>query len=273
MQMISKCGDMMSDPYMPLTSIKSGVLKEYAKGVYGLTVQIVNVYFIFDPDSREAVLIDAGMPKSAPFILKEAEERFGGDFQLKAIVLTHGHFDHVGALEELLEKWPAPVYTHPEEMPYLTGKADYPPAKPDVKSGLVAKLSPLFPRHSIDISSHVKPLSEDGSVPFLPGWKWTDTPGHTPGHISLFRESDRTLIAGDAITTVEQESLFEVAIQKQELNGPPAYFTMDWTKAADSIRKLAELKPASLLTGHGVPMMGDDFSQELLSLSNRLPVS
>ncbi|MBU8583379.1 MBL fold metallo-hydrolase [Bacillus paralicheniformis] len=262
----------MSDPYMPLTSINSGVLEEYAEGVFGLTVQIVNVYFIFDPDSREAVLIDAGMPKSAPFILREAKERFG-DFSLKAIVLTHGHFDHVGALEGLLETWPVPVYAHEKEMPYLTGKADYPPAKPQVKSGLVAKMSPLFPRHSINISSHVKQLSEDGSLPFLKGWKWIETPGHTPGHVSLFRQSDRTLIAGDAVTTVEQESLFEVAIQKQELNGPPAYFTMDWTKAAESVRKLAGLKPAALLTGHGVPMKGSDFSEELLDLSDRLPAS
>lgn len=123
---------------MPLTSINSGVLEEYAEGVFGLTVQIVNVYFVFDPDSSEAVLIDAGMPKSAPFILREAKERFG-DFRLKAIVLTHGHFDHVGALEDLLETWPVPVYAHEKEMPYLTGKADYPPAKPQVKNGLVAK--------------------------------------------------------------------------------------------------------------------------------------
>ncbi|GIN68730.1 MULTISPECIES: MBL fold metallo-hydrolase [Bacillus] len=262
----------MSDTYLPLTSVKSGVCKEYAKGVYGLTVQIVNVYFIMN-SSGEAVLIDCGMPKSASFIMKEAEKLFEGDVRLKAIILTHGHFDHVGALEELLEKWSVPVFIHSEEMPYVTGKADYPPAKPQVKSGLVAKLSPLFPRHSIDVSSSVKPLHENGTVPFLEEWKWIGTPGHTPGHISLFRQSDKTLIAGDAITTVEQESLLEVAIQKQELNGPPAYFTMDWPKAADSIRKLAALKPASLLTGHGVPMKGTDFSQELNSLSNRLPAS
>ncbi|WP_368031665.1 MBL fold metallo-hydrolase, partial [Bacillus licheniformis] len=100
--------------------------------------------------------------KSAPFILREAKERFG-DFRLKGIVLTHGQFDHVGALESLLETWPVPVYAHEKEMPYLMGKADYPPATPQVKSGLVAKMSPLFPRHSINISSHVKQLNKDGS--------------------------------------------------------------------------------------------------------------
>ncbi|MEC3608606.1 MBL fold metallo-hydrolase [Bacillus glycinifermentans] len=262
----------MSDSYMPLTSVNSGVCKEYAKGVYGLTVQIVNVFFILAP-SGDAVLIDCGMPKSASFIIKEAEKLLENDRQLKAIILTHGHFDHVGALEELLDKWQVPVYVHPEEMPYVTGKADYPPAKPEAKSGLVAKLSPLFPRHSINVSSRAKPLKEDGSVPFLEDWRWIATPGHTPGHISLFRESDKTLVAGDAVTTVEQESLFEVAIQKQELNGPPAYFTMDWLKAGESIRQLAELKPASLLTGHGVPMKGADFSQELSSLADSLPAS
>ncbi len=64
------------------------------------------------------------------------------------------------------------------------------------------------------------------------------------------------LLAGDAVITVEQESLADVVIQKQELHGPPAYFTADTQTAAASVQKLAELEPEALLTGHGIPMTG-----------------
>ncbi|MCY8519010.1 MBL fold metallo-hydrolase [Bacillus atrophaeus] len=261
----------MSDPYMPLSSVRSGMGFEAAKGVHGLTVQIVNVYFVQNPSQpHEFVLIDAGMPKSAGMIIKEAKQRFGDNCTCKAIILTHGHFDHIGAIEEILEQWKVPVYVHEKELPYVTGQEDYPPARPDSKSGLVAKLSPLFPRHSINISSHVHTLPEDGSVPFLEEWEWLFTPGHTPGHISLFRESGRVLLAGDAVITVEQESLADVVIQKQELHGPPAYFTMDPALASESIQRLAKLEPEALLTGHGIPMTGRNYRQDLSALAERL---
>lgn len=82
----------MSDPYMPLTSVRSGTGFEAAKGVHGLTVQIANVYFIQLPSEPHSfVLIDAGMPQAAGMIVNEAKQRFGEGFQLKAIILTHGH--------------------------------------------------------------------------------------------------------------------------------------------------------------------------------------
>ena len=65
----------------------------------------------------------------------------------------------------------------------------------------MARLSPLFPRGPYDFTDRIVPLPLDGSVPHLPGWRWIHTPGHTAGHISLFRDSDRTLLAGDALTT------------------------------------------------------------------------
>ena len=82
-----------------------------------------------------------------------------------------------------------------------------------------------FPRGPIDLGDRVKPLPEDGSVPGLPGWRWVFTPGHTPGHIALFRDSDRTLIAGDAFVTTRQESVAASISQRPELCGPPRYFT------------------------------------------------
>ena len=99
-------------------------------------------------------------------------------------------------------------------------------------------------------------MPADGSVPGLSGWKWIATPGHSPGHVSFWRSSDRTLISGDAFITTAQESAYAVAMQKPELHGPPKYYTMDWEKSAASVRQLAVLQPEVVVSGHGPAMRG-----------------
>jgi glyoxylase-like metal-dependent hydrolase (beta-lactamase superfamily II) len=116
----------------------------------------------------------------------------------------------------------------------------------------------------------VRELPADGSIPVLPGWRAVHTPGHTAGHVSLFREIDRTLIAGDAFCTTKQESFFAaVATQKPELHGPPAYFTTDWDAARESVERLAALHPAFMAPGHGQPMAGDETARALSDLAAR----
>jgi glyoxylase-like metal-dependent hydrolase (beta-lactamase superfamily II) len=68
------------------------------------------------------VLVDAGLPGSAGTIRRHAAEIFGSEARPAAIILTHGHFDHVGALLTLATEWDVPVYAHPLELPYLTGR-------------------------------------------------------------------------------------------------------------------------------------------------------
>src|SRR5262249_21501064 len=81
------------------------------------------------------------------------------------------------------------------------------------------------------LGDRVRPLPADGSVPGMPGWRWLHTPGHTAGHVSLFRDEDRVLIAGDAFTTVAQESFLAVLTQARHVHRPPAYFPTDWSAA------------------------------------------
>ncbi|WP_421385102.1 MBL fold metallo-hydrolase [Bacillus salacetis] len=248
---------------MPMTSVTSGLGIEVLPDLYCYNVQIVNIAFIGNPqESSEFILVDAGMPDSHEKIIEAAKERFGENALCKAIILTHGHFDHVGALKGLLEVWDVPVYAHTAEKPFLNGESSYPPPNTDAE-GLVAKMSSMFPRHSIDVSSNLRILPEDGSIPVLPGWRYIHTPGHTPGHISLFRDEDKALVAGDAFINVEQEKLYEVLTQKQEIHGPPQYFTVDWQAAWNSVKTLSELKPLLAVVGHGLPLADDELTTNL----------
>ncbi|RUT36014.1 MBL fold metallo-hydrolase [Paenibacillus zeisoli] len=219
---------------------------------------IANVCFVGRPSQRDWVLIDTGLEPTVNALEKEAEERYGCPPQ--AIILTHGHFDHVGGVITLSERWQVPVYAHPLELPFLTGNQDYPPADPSVGGGLMAGISPIYPHKAINLEHRVHSLPGDGSVPNLPEWRWIHTPGHSPGHISLYRDSDGTLIAGDAFITVKQESALSVISQEMELHGPPAYFTTNWEQAKESVQKLAALKPQRAITGHGRPVSGEELT-------------
>lgn len=252
--------------YIPATSIESGIGTEVLPDLYSYTIQIVNVVMVGQPDEKEFVLIDAGMPYSAEKIISETEKRFGEGSRPKAIILTHGHFDHVGAIIELIKHWEVPVYAHELELPFLTGEMDYPEPDPSVEGGMVSKMSPMFPNEAIDLGNRVKPLPADGSVPHLHDFHWIHTPGHAPGHVSLFREKDKALIAGDAFVTVKQEYLYKVFTQEQEISGPPRYLTTDWTAARESVEKLEALKPAVAITGHGLPMSGELLTDSLRKL-------
>jgi glyoxylase-like metal-dependent hydrolase (beta-lactamase superfamily II) len=250
--------DLPSDEIVPLTSI--------APGVVGLRILFVNVFAIVDETGW--TLVDAGLNGSAGRIRNWAREHCG-DRSPDAVVLTHGHFDHVGALEGLLEMWDVPVYAHRDEVSYLTGQRSYPEPDPSVGGGVMARMASLYPRGPIDIGPRLHVLPDDGSVPSLPGWRSIHTPGHTAGHVSLYRDVDRVLLAGDAFCTTKQESLLKVALQQPELHGPPAYFTTDWNAARESVRRLAALHPAVVAPGHGRSMSGPQMTDALQYLADR----
>jgi glyoxylase-like metal-dependent hydrolase (beta-lactamase superfamily II) len=207
-------------------------------------------------------MVDAGLPFSATYIHRWAERSCGGPPQ--AIVLTHGHFDHVSAARELADEWKVPIYAHPAEFKYLTGRESYPKPNVGAGGGMMSWLSPLYPRGPVDLGERLQALSEGEMGEVMPGWEAIATPGHTPGHVSFFRPSDRLLLAGDAFCTTKPESFFDAAItQKPELHGPPAYFTWDERLAAQSIRRLAELGPTLIAPGHGQALAGADVTAKM----------
>lgn len=252
----------MRDAAEAVTSKKSGLAAEQvAPGVARLGIVFVNVYMVGAPGGPW-VLVDTGLPLSAALTRRVVTERYGSGARPEAIILTHGHFDHAGSALELAKGWDVPIYAHPLEMPYLTGRSDYPPQDPTM-GGAIAQMARLFPHSGYDFGDRVRMLPDDGAVPGVENWRWIHTPGHTPGHVSLFRETDSTLLAGDALATMNLDSWAAQLIRWRELHRPPAPFTPDWEAARASVERLAGLEPATVAAGHGLPMAGPEVGEEL----------
>jgi glyoxylase-like metal-dependent hydrolase (beta-lactamase superfamily II) len=244
---------------------------QVSQGVWGMKLLFVNVYMIANRRGvgKGWVLVDTGLKGSAKKIIAMAETLFGPGTKPSAIVLTHGHSDHSGSLQQLLKVWDVPVYAHKLELPYLTGKSAYPPADPEVGGGLMTLVSWMFPLKPINVSRNLIEIDMYDGIPELPEWKVIHTPGHTPGHISLFMPLNTTLIAGDAFTTTQAESAFSAITYNKKLSGPPKYITTDWIAAGRSVRKLAALQPRIAATGHGPVMRGRELQTGLSFLANR----
>ncbi len=230
-----------------------------ARDVARVATAIVNCYLVGDAGGW--VLVDTGIGGFAPLIRRAAEARFGAGAKPLAIVLTHGHFDHAGNVATLARRWKVPTYAHALELPYLTGQSDYPPQDPTV-GGAIALMSRAFPRGGREIDADLR-LLEGNRIPEMPGWTWHHTPGHTPGHVSLFRESDRVLLAGDALATMDMDSWAEQVRRTPRPCGPPAPLTTDWDAARRSVNLIASLEPQVVAAGHGLPLCGDAVSESV----------
>jgi hydroxyacylglutathione hydrolase len=207
-------------------------VKEVAEGVWqlrGFPPNAINVYLMGD------VLVDAAGRRAGRRILKQL-----AGHSVKAHALTHAHPDHQGASKEVCEALGIPFWV-PErdadaaEDPRLIDERQ--PAHP---------LAHFFyralggPGHPVD-----RMLHEGDEVG---GFKVLDTPGHSAGHVSFWRESDRTLILGDVVNNMD------VLTGIPGLHEPKPYFTPDPEENRRSIRRLGQLEPALVLFGHGAPL-------------------
>jgi glyoxylase-like metal-dependent hydrolase (beta-lactamase superfamily II) len=247
------------EAYGVLGSSEEGAIFEYAPDVARVAIGIVNAYLV--GTARQWVLVDTGIAGFASVVRRAADARFGRGARPEAIVLTHGHFDHAGNADALAREWNVPVLAHHFEMPYLTGESDYPPPDPTV-GGAIACLSRTFPARGRALSARLYALSGQ-TIPGMTDWQWIHTPGHTAGHVSLFRKRDATLLAGDALATMNMDSWIEQVRRTPEPCNPPAPLTTDWDAARRSVENLASLDPYAIAAGHGVPIAGEGVAEAM----------
>jgi glyoxylase-like metal-dependent hydrolase (beta-lactamase superfamily II) len=234
-----------------------------------------NVYFVRSGSSW--VLIDAASANCGRLIRKTAESLFANT-RPASILLTHDHPDHAGSALELARMWGCPVYLHPDELPLaahgdLSTFAKY--ANP-LDRWVVLPLLRMMPRKRVEAMLSKASL-KDVVRAFDPGTALSDLPDWrcipTPGHVAFFRTSDRVLITGDAVVTVDLNSvwgflLWGFRLNKQRVSAPPWYSTWNKRAAKESVAVLAKLEPCVLASGHGVPMTGISTAQGLRSFAD-----
>jgi hydroxyacylglutathione hydrolase len=194
----------------------------------------MNVYVIGD------VLIDAGTRRAGRRILRQLEQR-----TITAHALTHAHPDHQGSARRLARDLGLPVWAGASDREAAeSGKIVTNPALQ--KPGLSLLTGALARMPSVAIA---RELNEGDEL--AAGFVVIDTPGHSPGHVSFWRESDRALICGDVFFNLNLVTL------APGLRQPPTALTTDPALNRRSERRLAELEPAVAGFGHGPVLEGD----------------
>jgi glyoxylase-like metal-dependent hydrolase (beta-lactamase superfamily II) len=242
-------------------------MEEIASAVALVPMSIANAYLI--GDAQNWVLVDSGIPGNAGEIKQAAQARFGPSTRPRGIVLTHGHPDHAGSALELADLWNVNVYAHTLELPYLTGRSNYPPLD-FTAPGAFSFMARFFPSRTVNLGGRVVAWDGDLARFGVAGWRTIETPGHAPGHLAFFRSTDSVLLAGDALTTMNLDNAIDLITRRQQVCRPPVPATYDWQQARESVCKLAHLNPSLIAAGHGVPIR--DAAAQLLELANQFPM-
>jgi hydroxyacylglutathione hydrolase len=211
-------------------------MKQIVDGVFllgGFPPAAFNVYLIRSGD--EQILVDTSTRYARRRILRQLPNG------LDAILITHAHRDHAGSMHAVATATGAPVWASAADSDPLEGKAPD-PMPGQHRDHIVNRIFAGWWRDHHPVARRL----DEGEV--LAGFEVIAFPGHTPGMIGLWRESDRTVLCADVMRSV---NLFTGLPQLGEL---PEIFTCDIPEARRSIRKLAALQASTVCFGHGRPL-------------------
>jgi hydroxyacylglutathione hydrolase len=209
----------------------------------GFPPNAINVYLVGD------VLIDAATRQGEKRIMRQ----IAGE-TVNAHALTHAHPDHQGASHAICQRLGIPLWCGVGDVPAM----ETPGAIKNTQApGWLNRLQERYwtgPAHPV-----ARALKEGDEVA---GFTVLETPGHSRGHVAYWRDSDRVLILGDVLNNMN------VKTGIRGLHEPPRVFTPDPARNRQSIRRLAELRPALVCFGHGPPLRD---GEELARFVSQLP--
>src|SRR5215212_7012495 len=217
---------------------------QIAEGVYVLPIPrgpqgaggFLNLTLILDMQNGDT-LVDAGLPDQAEAIGSALVEAGIGVRDLRRIIFTHQDLDHVGSGAALVRQSDATVLAHPADSPHIEGSIrplKFTPEMLEQRPQMREVLERLEP---VGVDEHL----EDGErLDLAGGTRVIFTPGHTPGHLSLYLERSKVLIAGDALRA-----------ERGSLNGPNPSMTLEMGTALQSLRTLADLEIDTIVCYHG----------------------
>jgi glyoxylase-like metal-dependent hydrolase (beta-lactamase superfamily II) len=196
----------------------------------------LNLSLIVDGD--ELVLVDTGVPGQEELIEAEIRKEGLDTATITRIILTHQDIDHVGSLNALVARTGAEAMALAEEIAYIDGSKPSPKMPPkevlDANPAFAEMLRQLK-RTPVDVA-----LTDGQILDIAGGVRVVATPGHTPGHMSLYLERSKVLITGDALVS-----------DSGQLHPPMARATPDMPTAMESVRRLAQLDVEAIVCYHG----------------------
>ena len=230
-------------------------MEKVADGVWLLRGDLrgaMNIYFL--EDEGGVVQFDAAtkaMRKGA----KAAGERLGG---VKRVVLGHAHADHRGTAPYI----GAPIFCHPDEVADAESDASIAPYM-DLSQLPVAPARWIYPfllRRWDGGAVKIAGTVDEGDE--VAGFRVVHFPGHAPGLIGLWRESDRVAIVSDVVYFIDSAWLGK-PLPAGEASVPHPAWNWDHAQAKESVRKLATLEPEVLCAGHAEPLRGENLRETL----------
>jgi len=226
-----------------------------AKGLEMLELKlgqlIIHPTILYDEESW--ALVDTGMPGSASAIRELARQAGIVGRPLRTILLTHQDIDHIGGLPGMLadEREPVAVMAHPDDEGAINGTEPMIKMNPERLNGLLQQLSEEARTQFEQAFLHpsrpnvTRTIIDGETLPIAEGLTVIHTPGHTPGHVCLYHQASKTLIAGDAMV-----------VACGQLSGPNPSVTPKLEQALDSLNKLGKFDIAQVVCYHGGLVQG-----------------
>lgn len=217
-----------------------------ADGIYSVQGLLMGRVYVIE-SSDGLTIIDTSLSNSLGKIEKDLQSQGHQLNEVKRILITHAHPDHIGSVGALHKATGATVYAHRRDAPTVRGESPMVPPKPEDLQGVARMMVAMMRRPPKMETARVDRELQEGDTldEVMPGLRVVDTPGHSPGHVGFWLPQKRLLFGGDVTMRI-----------LGRLRLPIAAFTTDMAEAKRSVRKVVDMNVDILCLGHGQPIIG-----------------